>query len=52
MSYYGEGLEAGQCGVTINRVDEKHNGVVKCNLGVENEVSESSGTMDLIVASK
>lgn len=52
MSYYGNGLEAGQCGFTINRVEEKNNGQVKCTVGISSEFTESVGTMQLIVASK
>lgn len=48
--YYGEGLEAGQCGFIINRVREENNGQVKCSLGLETESSESVGKMELIVA--
>lgn len=52
MSYYGAGLTAGQCGFTINSVEEKHNGDIKCSLGTETESMETVGTMRLIVASE
>ncbi|XP_033235293.1 fasciclin-3 isoform X1 [Drosophila pseudoobscura] len=48
FTYYGAGLQAGQCGVTIERVKASNNGQVKCSLGVEGE--ELSGTIDLVVA--
>lgn len=52
VSYFGDGLEAGQCGFTINRVDERNNGQIKCTLGISTEYTESIGTMHLIVGSK
>ncbi|KAH8419379.1 hypothetical protein KR222_010031, partial [Zaprionus bogoriensis] len=48
FTYFGAGLNAGQCGVTIERVKASNNGQVKCSLGVEGE--ELSGTIDLVVA--
>ncbi|XP_046866861.1 fasciclin-3 isoform X3 [Drosophila willistoni] len=48
FTYYGAGLNAGQCGVSIERVKASNNGQVKCSLGVEGE--ELSGTIDLVVA--
>ncbi|CAH1114069.1 unnamed protein product, partial [Psylliodes chrysocephalus] len=50
FSYFGSGLEAGQCGVTIHRAEEKHNGDIKCTLGISSETTESVGVMKLIVA--
>ncbi|KAL3271904.1 hypothetical protein HHI36_022374, partial [Cryptolaemus montrouzieri] len=50
VKYYGAGLNAGQCGFTIDNVDERHNGVVKCTLGMTTESQESVGKMHLIVA--
>jgi len=50
FTYYGAGLTAGQCGVSIERVKASNNGQVKCSLGVEGE--ELTGTIDLVVASK
>lgn len=52
VAYYGSGLSAGQCGFTINKVTEKNNGPVRCMLGIETEATESTGTVQLIVASK
>lgn len=51
FSYYGEGLDKGQCGVTINSVEDKYNGVVRCFLGLPSEVQEPSGAFLLTVAS-
>ncbi|XP_017132227.1 fasciclin-3 isoform X1 [Drosophila elegans] len=48
FTYFGAGLTAGQCGVSIERVKATNNGQVKCSLGVEGE--ELSGTIDLVVA--
>lgn len=50
-SYYGEGLDKGQCGVTINSVEDKYNGIVRCFLGLPSEVQEPSGAFLLTVAS-
>ncbi|CAG9815099.1 unnamed protein product, partial [Phaedon cochleariae] len=50
VTYYGEGLDAGQCGFTIQRVEERDNGPIKCTLGIPSEPTESVGTMQLIVA--
>jgi hypothetical protein len=50
VSYYGSGLGAGHCGFTLNHATEKNNGDVKCNLGIETEAMESTGTAQLIVA--
>ncbi|XP_074039691.1 fasciclin 3 isoform X2 [Leptinotarsa decemlineata] len=50
IAYYGEGLDAGQCGFTIQRVDDRDNGNVKCTLGIPSEPTESVGIMQLIVA--
>ncbi|KAL1502118.1 hypothetical protein ABEB36_007310 [Hypothenemus hampei] len=50
VSYYGEGLEAGQCGFTIHRAKDENNGEIKCTLGIASEAQESVGTMSLIVA--
>lgn len=52
FSYFGEGLDKGQCGVTIGSVQEKYNGVVKCFLGLPSEVLEPTGLFLLTVASK
>uniref|UniRef100_A0A7G3ADH6 Putative cell adhesion molecule 4 n=1 Tax=Lutzomyia longipalpis TaxID=7200 RepID=A0A7G3ADH6_LUTLO len=46
--YNGEGLQAGQCGVTIERVKTTNHGPVECFLGVEGD--EISGVADLVVA--
>ncbi|XP_075152841.1 fasciclin 3 isoform X3 [Haematobia irritans] len=48
FTYFGKGLQNGECGVNIQRVKAINNGQVKCNLGVQGE--ELSGTIDLVVA--
>ncbi|XP_055917848.1 fasciclin-3 isoform X3 [Eupeodes corollae] len=48
FSYFGSGLDNGQCGVTIDRVSASHNGKVKCSLGFEGE--EYEGNIELVVA--
>lgn len=50
MSYYGEGLDAGQCGFTVHRAKDDNNGEIKCTLGIASEAQESVGTMSLVVA--
>lgn len=52
ISYYGEGLDKGQCGVTINNVDDNYNGIVSCFLGLPSELQEPSGVFLLTVARK
>lgn len=51
FSYYGEGLDKGQCGVTINSVEDGYNGVVTCYLGLPSALQEPSGSFLLTVAS-
>ncbi|XP_019769623.1 fasciclin-3 isoform X3 [Dendroctonus ponderosae] len=50
VSYYGEGLDAGQCGFTVHRAKDDNNGEIKCTLGIASEAQESVGTMSLVVA--
>ncbi|KAK9886346.1 hypothetical protein WA026_015863 [Henosepilachna vigintioctopunctata] len=50
VKYFGAGLSSGQCGVTIDNVDERHNGDIKCTLGMSTESQESVGKMKLVVA--
>ncbi|XP_065167922.1 fasciclin-3-like isoform X2 [Atheta coriaria] len=50
VSYYGAGLSAGQCGFTLDSVQEINNGKVKCYLGIETEYQEPFGSMQLTVA--
>lgn len=52
ISYYGGGADAGQCGVTIAKVQEKHDGLFRCNLLTKGGRSEISATTTIIVASK
>ncbi|KAK5637963.1 hypothetical protein RI129_012258 [Pyrocoelia pectoralis] len=48
--YYGNGLQSGQCGFTLESVNDINNGEIKCTLGLMTESQESSATMRLIVA--
>ncbi|XP_025830987.1 fasciclin-3 isoform X2 [Agrilus planipennis] len=50
IAYYGAGLQAGQCGVTIDHVKEINNGLIKCSLGIQTEYQEPFGEMRLTVA--
>jgi hypothetical protein len=50
--YAGDGISAGQCGITIARIDDSLNGQFKCSLGFANEQTESDGTTNVTVASK
>nr|XP_022905960.1 fasciclin-3 isoform X1 [Onthophagus taurus] len=50
VSYYGNGLDSGQCGFIINRVTEENNGKITCFLGIETEDQEKEGGMHLTVA--
>lgn len=50
FKYFGEGLRAGQCGVSINQVKTINHGLVQCFMG-ENGV-EIPGTVPLTVACK
>jgi hypothetical protein len=45
-------LKAGECGITIARIDDKQNGQFKCSLAFQNEQRESDGTTTVTVASK
>ncbi|CAD7079919.1 unnamed protein product [Hermetia illucens] len=47
-SYFGQGLAAGQCGVTIDRVIPQNHGQAKCFLGIEGD--EIEGQIELTVA--
>jgi hypothetical protein len=50
--YTGDGLKAGQCGITIARIDDKQNGQFKCSVAFQNEQTESDGVTNVTVASK
>lgn len=47
--YFGEGLDKGVCGVTIDSIKANFNGLAKCNLGTL-EDEEFSGFIEIIVA--
>lgn len=50
FTYFGEGLEKGQCGVSIQSVRNNHHGTVKCYLAADGE--ELEGQIGLTVACK
>lgn len=50
--YEGDGIKAGQCGITIARIEDRQNGQFRCTLGFQDEQSESDGTTNVTVASK
>lgn len=52
IGYHGGGLEAGQCGVSIERIEERHDGVFQCSMAPENGRAEISAETTIIVASK
>ena len=51
IEYYGEGTEAGQCGVRIAKIKESHDGVFKCTLTTTDRPQEAQASMTIIVAS-
>ena len=51
IEYYGEGTEAGQCGVRIAKIKESHDGVFKCTLTTTDSRAEAQASMTIIVAS-
>lgn len=51
IEYYGEGTEAGQCGVRIAKIKESHDGIFKCTLTTTDSRSEEQASMRIIVAS-
>uniref|UniRef100_A0A1B6GGZ2 Ig-like domain-containing protein n=1 Tax=Cuerna arida TaxID=1464854 RepID=A0A1B6GGZ2_9HEMI len=50
VEYFGQGLEAGECGAFIKRVEKKHHGDISCSLTRESDGIGRVGTMHLIVA--
>ncbi|XP_044737272.1 fasciclin-3 isoform X2 [Chrysoperla carnea] len=50
LKYFGAGLAAGHCGATITRITDKNNGIINCTMGTPNEVKESAGHINLLVA--
>jgi hypothetical protein len=51
-SYAGDSIQSGQCGITINRITDAHNGQFKCMVGFQGDADESVGTSNVTVASK
>lgn len=54
ITWFGEpnGLDQGECGITIQRVLDKHNGPVRCSLGAKGSSDEYIGILDLTVGGK
>lgn len=52
ITYFGTGLKAGQCGIRISHVNEHHDGVYKCTMGVEGLLREATQSVRIIVASE
>lgn len=50
VTYYGSGFKAGECGVKIENVQDKHNGQITCSVGTESDTYEVSANMTLVVA--
>ncbi|KZC10324.1 Fasciclin-3 [Dufourea novaeangliae] len=50
IEYYGEGTEAGQCGVHIAKIKESHDGVFKCTLTATDVRQEAQASVMIIVA--
>ncbi|XP_058459417.1 fasciclin-3-like isoform X2 [Malaya genurostris] len=48
LQYFGQGLQAGACGVTIDRITTAHNGQMKCSLFVDGRSAE--GNINVVVA--
>lgn len=51
IEYYGEGTEAGQCGVQIAKIKETHDGIFKCTLTPTDSRAEAQASVKIIVAS-
>ncbi|BES91326.1 CD80-like C2-set immunoglobulin domain [Nesidiocoris tenuis] len=50
MSYFGDGLDKGHCGLLIDSVRDEHNGVFICTVTPEVTIDSQKGNMSLIVA--
>ncbi|XP_053684235.1 fasciclin-3-like isoform X2 [Sabethes cyaneus] len=48
LQYFGPGLQAGVCGVTVDRITTAHNGQLKCSLFVDGVSAE--GFINMVVA--
>lgn len=52
IQYYGAGLKAGECGVSIAKVKETHDGNFTCSLNPSNTRTEVTASLKIIVASE
>ncbi|XP_024936696.1 fasciclin-3 isoform X3 [Cephus cinctus] len=50
IQYSGSGMEAGECGVLIDRVKANNDGIFKCSLKPKDDQKESSATLKIVVA--
>nr|XP_012136094.1 PREDICTED: fasciclin-3 isoform X2 [Megachile rotundata] len=50
IEYYGEGTDAGQCGVRITKIKEIHDGIFKCTLTPTDSRTEVQASVKIIVA--
>ena len=50
-SYFGEGLESGQCGIIIDAVKKSHNGKMECFMGLVTG-HEINGSIPIMLTSK
>ena len=50
IEYYGDGTEAGQCGVQIAKIKESHDGIFKCTLTPTDSRAEAQASVKIIVA--
>lgn len=52
IEYYGLGLERGQCGAYISKVEQRHNGTFKCSVVPKNNRREYEAKLDITIASE
>ena len=50
IEYYGDGTEAGQCGVQIAKIKDSHDGTFKCTLTPADSRAEAQASVKIIVA--
>lgn len=52
IRYYGNGIRAGECGVSIAKVKETYDGIFKCSLTPSDSRQEETASLKIIVASE
>ncbi|XP_020280127.1 fasciclin-3 isoform X2 [Pseudomyrmex gracilis] len=50
IRYYGNGIRAGECGVSIAKVKETYDGIFKCSLTASDSRQEETASLKIIVA--